>query len=311
MRPDDAEEVALLLDACFEIDGGYRTSEAEVREEFEAASDDDPIDTVAAVENSGTIQAMAWCSIPASSGVKWRVLPWVEVHPASRSTGLEDRLFDWVEARASMRLSRYADDLPRVFRNTVYDWRHDRIALLERRGYVRSRYFEEMARPLTMPLPEVEFPAGVRVEVWSPAVAEVARGVHNDAFADHWGSVPWSAERWAGFQGESLLTDASFVAYEGADAVGYLMAAHYPHDFEDRGRTEAWIEGLGTVTSHRGQGIGSSLIAVTMRRFAERGYEYACIGVDSENPSGAHRMYARLGFEVERREIVFVKEFTS
>ena len=35
------------------------------------------------------------------------------------------------------------------------------------------------------------------------------------------------------------------------------------------------------------------------------------IGVDSENPSGAHRMYERLGFEVERREIVLLKPITG
>jgi mycothiol synthase len=307
LRASDAEAIARLVDACFAVDGGYRISAGEVAEEFDVAEDDHRFDTVAAVAGSGEVLAMAWCQVPHASGTKWRVLPWVAVHPSCRREDVEDRLFDWVEARGRVRLSGVDDQLPKVFRTSAYEWRSDRIALLEARGYSRARYFDEMARPLATP-PVIDVPDGINLRSWTPTTAEDARNVHNEAFSDHWGSVPWSVERWSGFQGESFMADASWVAYDGSSAVGYLMSGRYPHDFEHRGRSEAWIEGLGTVASHRGRGIGSALISAALQRFEETGNEYACIGVDSENPSGAHAIYGRLGFVVERREIVFVKD---
>ena len=41
--------------------------------------------------------------------------------------------------------------------------------------------------------------------------------------------------------------------------------------------------------------------------FREDGMEYACLGVDSENPTGANRIYERLGFVPEKRTMAFRK----
>jgi ribosomal protein S18 acetylase RimI-like enzyme len=37
------------------------------------------------------------------------------------------------------------------------------------------------------------------------------------------------------------------------------------------------------------------------------GLEFACLGVDSENSTGANRLYERLGFAPEKRRITFKK----
>ena len=85
---------------------------------------------------------------------------------------------------------------------------------------------------------------------------------------------------------------------------GYERSTHY---WEARGRTEAWIDGIGTIESHRGRGIASALITMAMRAFRDDGMQYAILGVDSENETGANSVYERLGFEAERRSISFLK----
>ncbi len=46
---------------------------------------------------------------------------------------------------------------------------------------------------------------------------------------------------------------------------------------------------------------------MALRAFRDDGLEYACLGVDSESPTGANRLYERLGFAPEKRMITFRK----
>jgi ribosomal protein S18 acetylase RimI-like enzyme len=131
--------------------------------------------------------------------------------------------------------------------------------------------------------------------------------VHNASFADHWGSQPISEKSWANNATEFLLPKASYVVYDGYQPVSYLMAAAFPHDFEDKGRTEAWVEGLGTIRSHRKRGIASALVTLAMEEFKTSDVEFAVLGVDSENPTGAHHIYEELGFVPDRRGIAYIK----
>jgi ribosomal protein S18 acetylase RimI-like enzyme len=99
----------------------------------------------------------------------------------------------------------------------------------------------------------------------------------------------------------------SWVVYDGDTPVAYMQCSKYPHDWEDRGRTEAWIDGIGTIRSHRGRGVASALITMAMRSFRDDALEFAVLGVDSENPTGANRIYERLGFVPEKRMVAFRK----
>jgi ribosomal protein S18 acetylase RimI-like enzyme len=47
------------------------------------------------------------------------------------------------------------------------------------------------------------------------------------------------------------------------------------------------------------------LIAHALHAFAEAGLTHASIEVDSENPTGAARLYRSLGFEPRQRTITF------
>ena len=53
----------------------------------------------------------------------------------------------------------------------------------------------------------------------------------------------------------------------------------------------------------RGRGVASTLIAASLHAFAAEGLTHASIGVDSENQSGAARLYRALGFEPVRRTV--------
>ena len=92
---------------------------------------------------------------------------------------------------------------------------------------------------------------------------------------------------------------------------GRPQCAVYPHDAADRGYTEGWIEQIGTKRAHRGNGLAAALIRAAMRAFASDGIEYATLEVDTENPTGAHGIYTRLGFERVRGYVDYTRVVTG
>jgi mycothiol synthase len=305
--PDDAEALARLHAACYEVDGGYLMVAAEFANELTHPANDARRDGLVAVDAGGEVVAFGMVHLSGGDRSKHRAFPWGEVHPAHRRRGLGSALQTWMDARAAERLGAFDDGLPRVIRVGAYDHQSDRLRLFARFGYEPSRYFIEMIRDLSMPFPPVPDIGGNEVMGWSETTKEAALTVHNEAFADHWGSEPITPAAWDHRFDEFFLPDASFVAYDDDRPVAYLVSSMYPHDFSSRGRTEAWIEGLGTVPSHRGRGLASRLVAEAMARFRDRGLDYAALTADAENTTGAVGIYERLGFGVEKTSITCTK----
>jgi mycothiol synthase len=304
---DDAEALAGLHAACYEVDGGYLMVAEEFRTELRSRDDDPQRDSVVGIADSGEIVAFGLVHVPGGERTERRAFPFGHVHPAWRRRGVGTALLGWQEARAQERFAAHDDGLPTVIRVSAYDTQADRIALFERSGYSAARYFVEMLRSLSEPLPPAALAEGLEIRPWSDDVDEPARLAHNEAFADHWGSQPVTRHAWDEWHDEFFVPEASFVAAAGSRVVGYLSAAVYPHDFESRGRTEGWIEGLGVVRRYRRRGVASALLVAAMEAFRRRDLEHAVIGVDAENPTGAFGLYRRLGFVEEKRSITFLK----
>jgi ribosomal protein S18 acetylase RimI-like enzyme len=166
-------------------------------------------------------------------------------------------------------------------------------------------------RPMTpADLPAVGVIDGVRVLPWDDERFEEIRQVRNIAFIDHWGSTPLTPEFWAQHtRGHGARQDLSFIVVDDDDrVVAYCFNSRYPDDDEVLGRKDAWIDNLGTLPGWRGRGIASLLIAHSLAAFAADGLTHASIGVDSDSPTGAARLYRSLGFEPEQRSITYELE---
>jgi mycothiol synthase len=83
------------------------------------------------------------------------------------------------------------------------------------------------------------------------------------------------------------------------------LNTRFPDDDELLGRREGWIDNLGTLPEWRGRGVATALIAHSLHAFAGDGLTHASIGVDSDNPSGAARLYRNLGFEPRQRSVTW------
>ena len=226
------------------------------------------------------------------------------VSPTHRGQGIGTALMEWGISRATELLKSSGRSLPRFIRTEAYDHMAAAHNLFARLGMQPVRYHDELLRPLT-DLPPLTSPAGVRIVSWPTDRDEEIRLAKDAAFADHWGSTPTPPEHWVQqVRGVGARPDLSFIALDTADqVVAHCLNKRFEADDDLIGRRDAWIDNLGTLAEWRGKGLASALIAHSLHAFAAAGLTHASIGVDSENPTGAARLYRALGFEPLHRSI--------
>lgn len=233
------------------------------------------------------------------------------VDPLWQRRGIGGAVLAWQE---QLIVRRFAADgtLPPVARSYSDEGNVAHEALLTGAGYAVVRYFSEMIRPLAE-LPAVPSPVGIRIVDLTPDLTDAVRLAHNEAFADHWGSEPRDPQDW-GFlmDHEDLRADWCSVALDEAtgEVAGYQISLHDPNRFAMSGRLEGYTELLGVRRAWRGRGIAPALLADAMARYAAAGMDHAALDVDTENPSGAHGLYASLGYTPSHRTMAWDKSLT-
>jgi GNAT superfamily N-acetyltransferase len=226
------------------------------------------------------------------------------VDPDHRKQGVGMALLEWQIERAGEKLRHATRTLPRFVRAHAYDFQQDALRLYARNGMAAVRYNDELLRDLEA-IPAAPEVPGIRIVPWDSARSEPARVAQNEAFADHWGTTPRDRASWE----HNLTTtgnrlDLSFLALDGERVVGVCRNGHFPDDEAVHGRRDGWIMQVSVVRSHRGRGIASALIVASLAAFQAAGFTHSALGVDSENPTGAYQLYARLGYRPMHRSVV-------
>ena len=110
------------------------------------------------------------------------------------------------------------------------------------------------------------------------------------AFAEHFGHTDertyeaW-IENWRARQGFDL--SLWWVAELDGEPVAALLGMTFPGN--------GHVGTLGTLKAARGRGIGTYLLRTSFAEFHDRGYRKVTLGVDSENGTGAVRLYESVG----------------
>lgn len=211
------------------------------------------------------------------------------VHPDWRGRGIGRELMTLMEARARGLNAERNPGVPGVFRAAGGLEGSSARRLLRARGYEEARYFTTMERQLA------EAPAdGDRSAFTSPRPEdeEAVRVAHNTAFADHWGSSPKTAEAWHDYYTGRPARPQYSSILRGADGgvSTYVLVSQYLDD-------ELFVDLVGTVPAARGAGLAAAALARTIELCrGAAGIKVLGLDVDSESPTGATRLYERLGF---------------
>jgi mycothiol synthase len=310
-RKADAPQMHALLLARDQVDGidSAGTLEGMQREFEDTWLHEIEADTLLAETPEGEVAAFALVFANPQPTEKRMAYPWFEIHPEHRLPGIAEAVLEWAEARAIENLDRIPSDLPRVLGQFCDDKLQARIALYEKSGYETARYFYRMRRDLREPLDSPELQNGLVTQRYSPELDSALHQAFNDAFSDHWNFEPVAEGDWQMWftGGEDFRPELSYLVMDGAEIAGFSINSVNPEKNRQRGINEGWINQLGTRRPWRKQGIATALLLASMQAFRAAGLEYATLGVDTENPTGALRIYERLGFEPVKRFIAYHK----
>jgi mycothiol synthase len=230
------------------------------------------------------------------------------VHPGWRRRGLGGRLLAAAYRRAE-EIATTIDQGQVAFQCVTRDVETDRIALYEGFGLRPVRYSINMVRALNGALPPVEVPAGFRLRTFDPKRdAETAWRVEDLAFRGHWGYAESSLDEFLHWiEVPHLRPDLWFLAEqeESDQVVGWGLNLIDPDWISQTGRQEGYVDTLAVLPEHRHKGLGMALLVQSLHALHQAGMEAAHLDADAENPTGAVRLYERVGFRLRQTYIVY------
>jgi len=179
--------------------------------------------------------------------------------------------------------------------------------LLRSRGYRDVRHFYRMRIELDGPPPEPRWPEGFQAAAFDPAEAHEFHDALEDGFAEEWG---YTEEPFEAFSKRRLEEERFDPTLWTTVRAGGEIAAVLIADWKRHGEA-GWIASLAVRKPWRRRGLGEALLLRSLGQFYERGERVVQLGVDAENPTGATRLYERVGMSVSFEAVIYAKDLRS
>jgi mycothiol synthase len=175
-----------------------------------------------------------------------------------------------------------------------------RAASLTDRGYTLVRTFYTMVRPTLDDLPDAPLPEGLEIRDVRREDMEQVYQAEIEAFRGHWGFAEHGVRERHDFFDDPVESDTSLwrVAWDGDQVAGMVRSYIHPEQNERLGVKRGWVEHISVGRPWRRRGLARALIAASFPLLRARGMTEGALGVDSENETGALRVYERCGFVV-------------
>jgi mycothiol synthase len=180
--------------------------------------------------------------------------------------------------------------------------------VLEEGGWRPVRRSYQMAIELDGGLSQPAWPDGISARPLRPDDERRVYEANTIAFAEDWHFREEPFEEWCDdvFRREDFDLSLSWLAEDSDDLAGFsLNRWHFSGDPEF-----GWVGTLGVVPDWRRRGLGTALLQQSFREFRERGATRVGLGVDTENVTGAVRLYERAGMHVHRLNVTYEKDLS-
>jgi ribosomal protein S18 acetylase RimI-like enzyme len=172
------------------------------------------------------------------------------------------------------------------------------LAALDAAGFEREREVWRMWLDVSRPAAQPRLPADVSIRAYRDDDARPLHAFIEHAFAaNNERILPF--DEWLPFMTGHEDFDPAFfhVAESGGDIVACALTWK---PFEWKG----WLKDLAVHPEHRRRGLGGAMNGVAAAAYHEAGVERMGLKVDADNPTGAPRLYQRLGYERDRVYVV-------
>lgn len=235
---------------------------------------------------------------------------WTFVHPAHRDPGLEVFLLSLMEARAKQIVDERTDGAAAMLREGIWDVDQERERFLLAHDYTFVRTFYSMDIVMTEAPDLAIVPAGIGIRTFRVGQdEEAAWKADGETFSDHWGFVHPPLRAWCHelIDANPFFDPSLWYLSMDADQITGMVIAYEGSPEMPEG---AWIEVVGVRPRWRGRGIAVALLQTVFTELYARGVRRVALGVDSQNETGATRLYERVGMSPYRRSPFFEKQIS-
>ena len=212
--------------------------------------------------------------------------------------GLEKIMIEWLEAQASLNYQNQHRGEKALLSTIAYDYKTALIQLVSELGYQTIRFFNDMKRDLN-DLPQAELPDGIIIKPALPSQFRQVWDADVEAFKDHWGYIIPVEEEY-----QLWLKDKNYfqpqlwqIAWDGDQIAGMVWNYINIQENEEKNRNRGYTEAISVRRPWRGRGIAKALICRSMQMMKLLNMDEVALGVDSENPSHATKLYTDLGYQ--------------
>jgi mycothiol synthase len=221
--------------------------------------------------------------------------------PEWRRKGIGQNLLLRMEKRLGEIALTHPKEISKFYQVNVTQFQKGTAIMLERSSYQPVRYFYEMVRPTLEDIPESPMPGGVEIRPVSPDHYRAIWKTVDEASQDEWGYKKPSEEDY-----QEWLTSPHFqpdlwqVAWDTASnqVVGHVLTYIQHEENKQFKRRRGYTEGIGVVRSWRQRGLARGLISRSLLAQKAAGMTESALVADSNNPSGATRLYESCGFQI-------------
>ena len=213
-----------------------------------------------------------------------------------RRKGLGRAMLDWSERR--LRVVTAGQPHAQCFFELFADEKEaGKHALAQAAGYHVERQFYTMVRPDLENIPDLPLPDGVELRSVDASQYRKVWDAMQEAFRDHWGYCePEEKDYQSWLENPQFQTDLWQVAWRGDEVVGMVLGFIDEDANRQFHQQRGWTEEISVRRPWRGRGVARALIASCLRALKARGMSEAALGVDTQNLSGALRLYEQMGY---------------
>lgn len=232
------------------------------------------------------------------------------VIPKWRRKGIGRALLRFNQRRLKSISRNHQEGKQRWFETYAEDTEIAAVKLIESEGYTPVRYFYTMVRNDLENIPNLPLPKGIEVRPVEPDHYQAINDASREAFRDHWGysdELNPSVAQW--------LDDPNFdpalwrVAWDGDQIAGMVLSYIDVKENQNLKRLRGYTENICVRRPWRNQGVAKALIALSLNAIKERGMTEAALGVDTQNTSGALRLYESAGFKPTKLSTLYRLRF--
>jgi len=213
-------------------------------------------------------------------------------------------------AAAMLKKGEIQGSTPLIFEVFSGDGEAGKAALLEAEGYEPVRYSYSMVRSLSDPIEVSPMPEGLEIRPVRPEQYRQVWDADQEAFQDHWNYMPAPEEEYQRWLNESIFNPSLWrVAWDGDEVAGMVLNFLNEQENEEYQRKRGYTEGISVRRPWRRRGLARALLTRSLLMFKEMGMDEAALGVDTQNLSGALRLYESVGFRPAKRHTFHWKRF--